>query len=302
LEGCLYVAVNAEGDFLCLVDDKREIANPPRRLKAISVDYGLKYKAIVDGVDLSGKYTVLKLSALHSELLLSFCSLLSLLSSSLGPNPSPMHLQHFVEDFIELFSPKAGDPRERIKGLFGELSIIKASQRRQDFIEAWHDNANSNKDFSFPNSFLEIKTSEGKIRKHEFSASQLQSPYEGKQVLVGSILIEEDPQGETVFQLLGYIQHGLDHSLQVKLIRLVFDTLGLDAEEAHEIKWSVSGGLQGIWIVAASDLPTPHVDESDPKRAAISNVSFSLNFEILAAAGVGYGLLPEVESVLHQSD
>ena len=295
LADSLFVAVNTDGDFLCLVNDKREIASPPRRLRVISVDYGLKYKANVEGVEMSGTFTVLKLKALNEHLLLSFCSLLSLLSSSLGDHPTPQELQSFVEDFIELFAPKAGDPRERLKGLFGELAFIGAAAKPSSYVLAWHESTNANKDFSFAKCFVEVKTTEGKVRKHDFAASQLQSPFDGKPVFIASVILEEDPQGKSVFQILESLQVGLEHKLQVKLIKLVFDTIGLDAEDAHEIKWVVAGGDQGIWVFEARDLPSPTVDEHKRAASAISNVSFSLNIEILTAAGIEHVLVAKAE-------
>jgi len=291
----LYIAMNESGDFLCLVDDQREVSSPPRRLKVISVDYGIKYKAQLDNGEISGKFTVLKLGHQNSHLLLSFASLLSILTSALGERPSPQELQSFVEDFIELFAPKLGDPRERLKGLFGELYVIQASKNKRDFIQSWHESTNANKDFSFANAFLEVKTTEGKSRKHDFSASQLVSPFEGRPVEVASLLIEEDPHGQTIFQVMETLQSGLDHQLQSKLIKLVFETIGLDADDAHELKWNTVGEGNGIFIYAASELPTPLLDKGDPRHNAISSISFTLNFELLAATGVRHDDLSSFE-------
>jgi Putative PD-(D/E)XK family member, (DUF4420) len=262
----------------------------------------LKYKAVVNDSELSGNFTVLKLSADNSHLLLAFCSLLTLLANTLSGNPSPAELQHFVENFIELFAPKLGDPRERLKGLFGELSLIKISNQKAEFVRAWHENLNASKDFSFPSAYLEVKTTEGSARKHEFSANQLKSPFEGKPVLIASVVIEEDSQGLTVFQLMDMVQVGLAHSEQVKLIRVVFDTVGLDAEDAHEIRWVLKGDISGVWLFKAEDLPMPTIDESDRKQSAISNLSFAINFEILAAAGVNFAHLVEIEGALYSDN
>lgn len=289
----LFAAVNDSGDYLVLVDDQRISIGPPLRLKVISVDYGIKYRAIIDNAEVSGQYTVLKLGSQHSHLTYSFCTLISMLSSSLGAKPTPGQLQEFVENFIELFAPRLGNPRERIKGLFGELAVINAADDKEKFALAWHNQTNSNKDFSFPLQYLEVKTTEGKLRKHEFSSKQLDSPFEGKPVLVASLVIEEDPQGQTVFQLLDLIQSNLSHEMQVKLIKQTFEIVGLDAEDAQELKWSVQGSAGGIHIFSAEDLPKPIVDDSNNLSAAISGISFSLNFEILEAAGLIHRQLGE---------
>lgn len=282
----IYLAINDMGDFLCLVDDKREISSPPRKLKAISVDYGLKYKAIISGDEYSGKFTILKLRGENDHLLVTFASLLAILLEALGEEPTPAELQEFVENFIELFTPRAGDPRERLKGLFGELAVIYFGANREQFVQAWHESSNANKDFSFPSFYLEVKTTEGKVRNHEFSSKQLESPFEGKPVIVASLVIEEDPQGKTVFQLLDSIQTGMNPDLQLKLIREFFEIVGLDAEDAHEIRWQVQGNVDGIQIFKAEEVPKPVTSGPDKKFSAISNVSFSINFEILQAAGV----------------
>jgi Putative PD-(D/E)XK family member, (DUF4420) len=289
----LFAAVNDAGDYLVLVDDQRLSIGPPMRLKVLSVDYGIKYKAIIDDAEVSGQYTVLRLGSQHPHLTFSFCALISMLSSSLGTHPTPGELQEFVENFIELFAPRSGNPRERIKGLFGELAVINAADDKENFAHAWHNQTNANKDFSFPLQYLEVKTTEGKVRKHEFSSKQLDSPFEGKPVLVASLVIEEDPQGQTVFQLLDSVQSNLSHEMQVKLIKQTFEIVGLDAEDAQELKWSVQGSSGGIYIFPAEELPKPIVDNANDLSAAISGIGFSLNFEILEAAGMAHRQLGE---------
>lgn len=289
----IYLAVNSRGDFLCLVEDDSPADTPARRLRSLSVDYGLRYRAKVGLDEIVGNFTVLKLDSRNTELLNPFATMLEILTARFGDSPSAAELKGLVETFIELFAPRIGDPRERIKGLFGELTTIIRSGAPELAAKAWHESTNANRDFSYPHAFLEVKTTEGKTRKHAVSENQLVAQA-GKQVFLISLLIEEDPQGKTVFQLLDSAKSLVAmESLQIKLNEQVLSTLGLDTEDAHELKFALVGGMEAIWVFESTSLPFP-VRGNDNVSSAISGISYTLNLEILEAAGVRHTPFDEV--------
>lgn len=290
----IYLACDPEGNFLCLINNPSAQTSPPVRLKYLSVDYGLRYKAFVEGREISGLFTVITLSAKNSTLLFAFSTLLHMLTKDLGHRPTPDQLRQMVDLILELFTPKGGDPRERIKGLYGELAVIRQSQDVRSFVEGWHDNTLANKDFSLGNYFLEVKTTEGKVRQHKLSSRQLESNIAERRLLLASVLIEEDPRGETVFDVLEDVQKSVDAVLQQKMVMVVFETLGLDTDEAHELKFALNSGQNSILVFDGDSLPRPEVNTSEPMSAAISQISFNLNLDVVLGAGISGRLLSDI--------
>ncbi len=288
-----YIAVSEQGDFLCLIHSTDLSPAPSRRLRYLSVDYGLRLRAEFDHGVVSGTYTVIRLSHRNNDLLRTFCTLLEFLLKALGDSPSSDASEEFVEAFIELFAARKGDPRERLKGLFGELAVIRYSPSLERFASGWHDNTNSNKDFSLEASFIEVKTTEGQERKHRISSRQIETVGLQKPVFLASVCIEEDPRGSTVFDILAEIQARIPSEEQTKLVNTVFKTIGLDVEDASELKWSVPRGGESILLFEADHLPRPTIETLGSIGGAISAISFDLNLDVALSQNLEYVPLPE---------
>lgn len=291
-----YIAVSEQGDYLCLLKSNDLQPSPSRRLRYLSVDYGLRLRAEFDGEVISGAFTVIRLAQRNADLLGTFSTLLEFLLSSLGDYPTSSELEDFVEAFIELFTSRKGEPRERIKGLFGELALIRYAPDPNQFAAAWHDKAQSNKDFSLAACYVEVKTTEGQERKHRIGARQIETLSLQKPIYLASVSIEQDPRGISVFQLLAEVQDLVAPESQTKMVNLVFETIGLDVEEARELKWSTPRGAESILLFNAEDLPRPRTEGLGPSGAAITAISFDLNLDVLIANDVGHQVLPEFEA------
>lgn len=283
-----YLATNEASDYLFLLADDFVGDSPSKRLKWLSVDYGLRYSAVVDGSSIAGTFNVLRLDARNSQLLGAFCTMISVLSSHLGVEPSAQEMRSLVATFIELFTPRMGDPRDRIKGLFGELCAIDNCPDKTLAVSSWHDSSNANRDFSFPEFYLEIKASEGRERKHKVSQSQLQQRAEERPIYLLSILLQEDPRGQNVFDLLDSIKGTVpDPALQRKLNNLVFESLGFDVDDASDMRFVVIGASSDMRVYRAKDLPSAE-KPSGSIGGAISGISYTLNLDVVDAAGVGH--------------
>ncbi len=292
----VYVGSDGPGDYLCLLADSSRAHAPTKKLRAISIEFGLKYQATIEDSEVNEIFTCLRLHKSNAHLLGPYATLLVALLSQVNAVPSTHEIQELVDKFVELFSVRPGLARDRIKGLFGELTLIDSQESTSTWATAWHESTISNKDFSHTNFYVEVKTAESPVRKHSISVTQLETPNPGLPVYLASILIEEDPRGQSVFGLLASIQTKTpDVNLQKKLIDLTFKTVGLDSDDAKELKWLVSGGLKQVRLYKAEDLPRPIVVESSAKSNAVSAIKFDLNFEIAEVAGVGYTPLPDFE-------
>jgi hypothetical protein len=282
----VFLGVDKNRDFLVMFKDDDGPARPNRKLRFLSVDYGMIYKTLEEGSSESGRYTCVRLQHANSEFLESFSRLAELLISEISPTAGSEEIRNIVDEFIELFTPKPGIPRDRIKGLFGELTIINSSGDDDELIRAWHEETNANKDFTFEDTFLEVKTCESDQRKHSVGANQLHDSQ--RVVFLASVTIQEDPSGVTVFELMDSIRTRANADNQSKLVRNVFDTLGMDAAEAEELRFSLLGGTDAIHVFAASDLPTVAPVANEHAAKAITNIHFDLNLTTAEASGVEF--------------
>lgn len=277
-----FLAVNFDGDYLFIIKDQDGTPSPSRRLKLLNVDYVIRLTADIAGTQISGNFTAVTLLTRNSELLPAFATLLSLLLNHELANSESKNLRPVVDSLVEFFTPRFGNIRDRAKGLFGELSVISHSGAEINFINAWHDSTNANKDFSFPDRYLEVKTTEGLQRKHDIGLNQLKSDNSDRPIYIVSVLLEEDPAGKSVISVYEELRDSIsDLNAQTKLTLQCLDTIGLDFEEFKELKFSVTGGHKGIWVFPGEVIPTPTIDSDMDNSQAISNVRFTINLDVL---------------------
>ncbi|MEN9966795.1 MAG: hypothetical protein RL036_28 [Actinomycetota bacterium] len=284
-----FIAISSSRDFLFIIRDVVGDPTPSRRLKFINVDYLLTLTAELDSGKITDKFTVVTLPQREIALLRPFCILLSMLLTHQAVTASQMTLRVIVSSLIDLFVPRAGNVRERAKGLFGELSVILNSSETNTMVRAWHDSANANKDFALSNRYIEVKTTEGFKREHEISLSQLLSADPLRPVFIASVMIEEDPVGKSVVDLYSEIQTKLTSvEVQMKCTEQFLSIVGLDYEECRELKFSLPGGTSAIWVFDGREIPRPLLDPSLETESVITGIRFTVNFENLSACGVAH--------------
>lgn len=86
-----------------------------------------------------------------------FSGLYDLNKSGTGTERATQAAQGFEKYFAEL--PKIGLTSEIEIGLFGELSMIASSTKKEDLVRGWHCTPDATYDFSFYGKRLEVKTS-----------------------------------------------------------------------------------------------------------------------------------------------
>jgi hypothetical protein len=283
----IFLGVDQDQDLYCLIKNEGNIGAPSKRLKSISVDYSIYYQAQVHDHLVSGMFTSIRLPKRNKHLLEVFSTLLEVLLLQLPLEPTTPEIHEVVDKLVELLSPKKGNLRDRIKGLFGELYLISEAADTHLWIESWHHETNEKKDFSFPASYLEVKTSESQVRKHTISLGQLAGKDEPKKTFLASVLIQSDTRGTTIFNLVEKIMKRtpkVEH--QAKILKQVFSVIGSDVDEASEFQFTTIGGILGVKYYETSTVPRPRLESGAKTDRAISGVTFDVNFEIAEAYGV----------------
>lgn len=272
--GSYYLAQNFEGDLILLIQESSTTDRPNVDLKYLRVEFGVHYLAQTPGNPLDGFFTSIKLKARFVDLSGPFCALIAGLISGMPAEPTSEEIRDFVEDFVSLFVVRPGISRERIKGLWGELAYIAQAKNTDSAVDAWHDNDWGSRDFSYPEHFIEVKTSEAQKRSHDFSLSQLDYP--GKLLVVLSLLIDEDPQGVSVLDLFETIRLKSSPGKWNKLNRNFFGIVGQDLDDAKELKFAFRQSWdESKALFNGADIPKPVV----PSGAPISAVKFNVTLE-----------------------
>lgn len=283
----ILVGFTFEGDALCLVRQESAKARPSRIMTALRVDYAVPLTATLSGEQISEVFTCITLDRNQIHLLDVFASLLDALVNQLPADPTEGQIDLLVESFVELFKEKPGVPRDRLKGLFGELVLAHFATTPSVWVSAWHENQLSKHDFTFSDFELEVKTAESYVRKHKVSNSQLLPVHPTKRIFLVSVLVEESPTGLSIFDLMDAVLARLsDFESRQKVIESIYGTLGAFAEEARSIKWEVLGGSDHVHFYNSSELPLPACVGPSEFCAAISDIRFEINLEVLEAAGV----------------
>ena len=86
-----------------------------------------------------------------------FAGLYDLNKNANGTDKATLAAQGFEDYFADL--PKIGLTPELEIGLFGELSLIAASSKKEEVVRGWHSSPDATYDFSFNGHRLEVKTS-----------------------------------------------------------------------------------------------------------------------------------------------
>lgn len=249
----------------------RTRSRAPIKLKHVSITFDLTCEVRDSSNELStGNFTRFSCSPASSNLHRYFIDILIAATINRQQPATESEVDECIDAVLDLFRRFSAPPRTTVVGLWGELAVIYASKRIETFVEAWHNNLCETFDFCVDGIRLEVKTTEKKIRQHDFSLHQVQSPR--KDDFVASLLISRSASGVSVFALLDKICEGVPLSLREKMLCIVLETLGDDAEMADSDRFDLSHAIQSVCFLSAELVPSPSV--SSEFTNVVTNVRF----------------------------
>lgn len=202
-----------------------------------------------------------------------FSGLYDLNKTASRTNKATLAAQGFEDYFADL--PRMGITSEIEIGLFGELSIIAASSRKEALIRGWHASPDSTYDFSFNSKRLEVKTSTRPTRLVWLRSSQ--TILDGDPDLTYlSIYAPFDDSGVTIPVLAAQIASEL--SPEVKSI--FEEKLALYDFEPCTRRFDHKTASETMRFISSADIPIPISD--DPK---ILETRWKCSFENLPNNG-----------------
>jgi hypothetical protein len=143
-----------------------------------------------------------------------------------------------------------------VTGLMGELLVLLNAPDREAAIKAWHSKTDAAYDFSWENFRLEVKTTKGPVREHNFSSNQIPGP-NGIQLQVASVKLITTEIGQTLGELVNIVTAGLPEELTTKVLDQCNKTLGVPPFAVTEPIIDVTSSLANIAYFAGSTVPMP---------------------------------------------
>jgi hypothetical protein len=185
--------------------------------------------------------------------------------------PTEEDIAAAVAKLVELFRALEAPPRTSLQGLWCELLLIgRASNIRQAAV-AWHADPNALHDFVAGRQRVEVKSTIGPHRVHQFRLEQL-IPQHGTDVVIASFLLEESGRGISIAELWDEVSghHELSVSLRNRLSQILALGLGRDWRKARRVAFDPAAALNGLHLYDATVIP-----KADPHLPAeVSEVRF----------------------------
>lgn len=202
-----------------------------------------------------------------------FSGLYDLNKNSHGTDKATLAAQGFEKYFAEL--PKIGLTSEMEIGLFGELSILATSTKKEELVRGWHASPDSTYDFSYNGNLLEVKTSTRPTRLVWLRGSQtLRAAEPGLTYL--SIYAPPDEAGMNLQDLSELIRQSLEPS-----VRIIFEEKIAFYDLANcKKRFDFQRASKSFRFIASSDIPIPSAE--DPR---ILEIRWKCSFENLPNNG-----------------
>lgn len=283
-----YLGKDQQGAPVFLVADEGEpVYRPVVQHRHLSAAFCMLCRLDVDGAEVVGKFALIRFEGNAPELHELFIRCVRAAIADLPASAQTPDIEARVNRLLGLFRALARPAGREISGVWAELFCIAASGNVPVAVDRWHtDNAEAF-DFSWGQGRLEVKSTVGAFRIHDFSLDQLQPP-SGGSGYVASLMLKAANGGEGVLDLAKKVEEQLkdDASLQAKLWSLLVQSLGSDFSEALDRRFDVDLAAKQFMLFRMEDVPSlPQVAD-----ARISAVRFRADLSTVASSLGGNGV------------
>lgn len=229
----------------------------PTRLRRLTVHARAAVSVETPGAGSSTETVgLVELRELSEDLIPAFCGVAAAVADLIGEDPAPGVVRAALRHVVRLFEPRPGR-RGSVLGLWGELLTILISTSPEVMVEAWHVEVDDRFDFAVPGTRLEVKTTDGGRRAHEFNLEQLR-PIDGAEARLVSIVTTSTSAGSSLSELVGSIQERLPGrvDLVMKVWQLVAETLGDDwMPSTASLRWDRVQAEESLRLFQMDEVP-----------------------------------------------
>ena len=214
-----YLGKDQQGAPVFLVADEGEpVYRPVVHHRHLSAAFCMLCRLNVDGAEVLGKFGLIRFEGNAPELHELFIRCVRAAIADLPASAETPDIEARVSRLLGLFRALARPAGREISGLWAELFCIAESGDVTVAVDRWHTENADAFDFSWPQGRLEVKSTVGAFRVHDFSLDQLQPP-SGGSGYVASLVLKAASGGEGVLDIARRIEAQLDGqlALQAKL-------------------------------------------------------------------------------------
>jgi hypothetical protein len=156
----------------------------------------------------------------------------------LGAPPSKAAIAGAINRLALIFQRLQARPSRSVNGLMGELFLIRQSRDPVHVLAAWRTRDISRFDFTAGDLRLDVKTTTGRVRAHNFSYDQCNPP-PGTTAIVASLFVEHTAGGVSLRELILDVERlaRSDNDLVWKLHDVVSGTLGNALQESLNVRF-----------------------------------------------------------------
>lgn len=209
-----------------------------RRLKYLQFEPRVDCK-ISEGENTSfQQFSLITFTSNDKELQEYFLHISENLVKSLHGKSSYRETIETLNKYIEIFRALADPPTNTAQGLWSELFLIETAIDPRTLLSYWHNFPDEKFDFNAGKEKIEVKSTSGSERIHEFSSEQLNPPSDA-QVLIASLFTRQTNSGKSIQDLMQNIASRIqgNNALLEKMNIVVSKTLGNSLEQSIKIKF-----------------------------------------------------------------
>jgi hypothetical protein len=283
-----YLGKDQQGAPVFLVaDDGEPVYRPAVQHRHLSASFCMLCRLNVDGTDVVGKFALIRFEGNAPELHELFIRCVRAAIGDLPAFVQTPDIEERVSKLLGLFRSLARPAGREISGVWAELFCISASGDVPVAVNRWHADNTEAFDFSWSQNRLEVKSTVGAFRIHDFALDQLQPP-SGGSGYVASLVLKAANGGEGVLDLARQIETQLNGELQLqaKVGALLVQSLGADFSEALDRRFDTALAAKLLVLYRMEDVPClPPVAD-----ARISSVKFKADLSTVPSSLAGNGL------------
>ena len=234
------IAVDHEENPVLLLSglNNKTVKLKNHRLKYLQVEQNKECRVTEGDKSTFQAFTLITFLSNDKELQEYYFQITETLIKSLKDDPTPSRIVEALNRFIEIFRALTDTPTKTIQGLWTELFLIENSNDPEILLSFWHNSPEEKFDFDAGEEKIEVKSTSGLERIHEFSSEQLNPPL-GTQALIASLFTRQTNSGKSIQDLMQNVASRIedDTRLAEKMNIVVSKTLGNSLEQSIKIKF-----------------------------------------------------------------
>lgn len=283
-----YLGKDQHGAPVFLVaDDGEPVYRPVVQHRHLSAAFCMSCRLNVDGTEVVGKFALIRFEGSAPELHELFIRCVRAAIAGLPASADTPAIEARVNRLLILFRALARPAGREISGVWAELFCIVSSGNIPIAVDRWHIDNTEAFDFSWGQGRLEVKSTVGGHRIHEFSLDQLQTPSSGSGY-VASLLLKGANSGEGILDLAKRIESKLngDIQLQAKLWAQLVQSLGADFSEALDRRFDTDLAAKQLVLYRMEEVPSI----SPPIDSRVSSIRFKADLSSVHSSLGGNGI------------